>query len=292
MSNENVPSISTCGFKVFIPISQWAGNKKDKKASAEVTQENNAKAGTARVTKSLLGDCPELAAIKTLVGQVRNDYLYIYTRVWDDAGWRFLPTPLVPEFFKMMTELQGEFYRLVDVFLHNYAFAKRQAYSELGDLFNPNDYPSEDELREKFKFKICKEPIARSGDWQVDLQNEQMQQLREEFDADKDEQINAMMTDVWKKLSVALANLSERLDYGDHEKKKIFNASTVDKLTGVVDLLDSFNVTGDPEMTRVARELKLAMRGVSPEALREDGGLRAETKRNLDAAIKSLPTLM
>jgi hypothetical protein len=33
------------------------------------------------------------------------------------------------------------------------------------------------------------------------------------------------------------------------------------------------------------------MRGVSPEALREDAGLRAETKRNLDAAIRSLPSM-
>lgn len=291
MTNETA-TIASSGFKVFLPISQWAGRKKDKKASQEVTDANNAKAGVASVNKSLLGDCPELAAISTLVGHVRNDYLYVYTRVWDDAGWRYLPTQFVFDFFRDVTELQNEFFRLVDVFIENYADAKATAIMELGDMFHPEDYPSEDELREKFKFKIRKEPIANSGDWQVDLQNEQMDELRADFDRDKAEQVNNVMTDVWKQLYKSLTKLSERLDYADHEKKKIFNASTVDKLTDLVDLLDAFNVTDDPVMSDMRKNLSDAMRGVTPEALREDGGLRAETKTALDEAIKNLPSLM
>ena len=39
------------------------------------------------------------------------------------------------------------------------------------------------------------------------------------------------------------------------------------------------------------RALKHAMRGVTPEALREDAYLRSETKRAVDEAIKALPSL-
>jgi len=39
------------------------------------------------------------------------------------------------------------------------------------------------------------------------------------------------------------------------------------------------------------RRLKQAMQGVTPEALREDEYLRAETKRAVDDAIKALPSL-
>ncbi|GAH32474.1 unnamed protein product, partial [marine sediment metagenome] len=81
----------------------------DKKASAQVTEDNNAKKGVASVHKSLLGDCPELKAVSKLVGQVRNHYLYVHTLPWDNAGWRLLPTTLMFDFFNTMTELQNEF---------------------------------------------------------------------------------------------------------------------------------------------------------------------------------------
>ena len=287
-----VPSISSSAFKVFISISQWAGMKKDKKASAEVTDSNHAKAGTARVTKSLLGDNAELKAIQKLAGQVRNDQLYIYSLPWDDSGWRLLTTALMPEFFKMMTEMQNEFYRLVDVFIANYAFAKTEAIIELGDLFDPTDYPSEDVLRAKFSFKIDKEPIAETGDWRVDVQNDAMDSLKSDYSKRYAEKLSGAMNDVWAQLHDKLSKLSERIDYGDHEDKKVFKSGTVDNLTGLVDLLDSFNITNDPLMTKTSADLKRCMRGVSPEALREDSGLRAETKRNLDQAIKNLPSLL
>jgi hypothetical protein len=59
----------------------------------------------------------------------------------------------------------------------------------------------------------------------------------------------------------------------------------------VVDLLGDFNITGDAQMTAMKDKLEDAMRGVTPEALREDAYLRSETKRQVDEVLKSLPTL-
>ena len=293
MSNEvAVPTIASSAFKVFIPISQWAGRKKDNRASAAVCGDNNAKKGVASVNKSLLGDCPHLKAISKLVGQVRNHYLYVHTLPWDDAGWRLLPTGNMFTFFEVMTELQNEFYRLVDVFIENYAEAKSDAIMELGDMFDANDYPSEDELRSKFSFRIDKEPIPESGDWRVDVQQQAVDDLKSEYEAKVNTRVQAAMDDVWGQLYKKLAHLSERLDYADHEKKKIFNATTVDSFVDLVDLLEGFNITGDPKMSQLQQDLTAAMRGITPEALREDGGLRAQTKQALDTAIKSLPSLL
>lgn len=289
--NIAVPSISSSASKVFICIRQWAGQKKDKKASAEVTADNGAKAGTARVTKSLLGDCPELKAIQQLVGRVRNHHLYTFTMPWDDAGWRLLTTELMPDFFLSMTGLQQEFSSLVDVFINAYHQEKIEAELQLGDLYNANDYPSEAVLRSKFSFEIDQEPIAESGDWRIDIQNEALEDTKERYQNNYERKLNGAMNDVWKKLRATITKLSERIDYTDAEKKKVFKESTVNNLLELVDILDGFNITGDPDMAQVSVDLKNALRGISPEALREDGGLRAETKKALDLAMKSLPTL-
>lgn len=288
---ENV-TIATSAIKVFVPISQWSGIKKDRKASEEVTTQNNAKRGVARVTKSLLGDCAELKEIQKLVGQVRNHHLYTYTLPWDDAGWRLLTTALMPKFFESMTALQNEFYALVDKFIDNYEFEKTEAEIALGDMFNPADYPSADELRSKFSFKIDREPIPEAGDWRVDVQNEAMEELREATTSANEQKFNKAMSEVWEKLYTCLSKLSERIDYGDDDEKKRFHSSTVDNLTDLVDLLDAFNITNDPVLTQMRVDLSRAMRGVTMEALKEDAGLRLETKRALDDAISKLPSLM
>jgi Asp-tRNA(Asn)/Glu-tRNA(Gln) amidotransferase C subunit len=286
-----VSGISTGAFKVFLSVSQWAGRKTDKRASKQVNEDNHADDSASRVNKSLMGNCQELKDIQVLVGQARNHHLYMYTLPWDDAGWRLLTTAIMPEFFNNMTAIQTEFYRLVGVFIGNYSVAKIEAERQLGDLFDPTDYPTEDELRSKFRFEIDKEPIPESGDWRIDVQNEAMNDLRTEYEDKSTSKINRAMSDVWSQLHEKLTGLAERIDYTDDETKKVFKASTVDNLLQLVDLLDAFNVTGDETMTNMSKDLKRALRGVSAEGLREDEGLRAETKKNLDAAIRSLPSL-
>ena len=59
----------------------------------------------------------------------------------------------------------------------------------------------------------------------------------------------------------------------------------------MVELLNVCNVTGDSQMSAMANKLDEALRGITPDALREDAHLRAETKRVVDDAIKALPSL-
>lgn len=85
--------------------------------------------------------------------------------------------------------------------------------------------------------------------------------------------------------------MSERLDYADSETKKVFRNSLVDNVLDMIELLDVCNVTGDSHMAALKHKLDTAMRGVTPEALRDDEYLRRETKRVVDEAIAALPGL-
>jgi hypothetical protein len=99
------------------------------------------------------------------------------------------------------------------------------------------------------------------------------------------------MNDVWTRLHKALTNMSERLDYGSKEDKKVFRDSLVGNVTDMIELLRVCNVNNSTQMSAMADKLEEAMSGVTPDALREDEYFRAETKAAVDAAIKSLPSL-
>jgi len=98
------------------------------------------------------------------------------------------------------------------------------------------------------------------------------------------------MNDVWQRTYKVLSNMSERLDYEQGEKK-IFRDTLVDNVTDMVELLNVCNVTGDSQMSAMSMKLEDTLRGITPDALREDSYLRAETKRAVDKVIATLPSL-
>lgn len=300
------PSISTSSMLVELNISTWTGRKLDKKASQDVTAQNNAARGVANVNKKLLGDCAELEAVQKFTANARNMH-YSMTLPWSDSGLRLLPTTRYFKYVEAITAAQQETQRLVEAFLSSYQWEVTQAQIKLGDLFNVDEYPTADALRHKFRFKVNYLPLPDSGDWRVDIGNETKDALRSQYEDYYGSQLKQAMDDIWERAFKALSKMSERLDYPDKDDKttrKIFHGSLVDNVLEIVDIMSTCNITNNPKMSQAAHDLTCALNGITAEALREDDYLRSETKRMVDgildkhikpsvaAQIAALPGLM
>jgi hypothetical protein len=285
------PSIASSAVLIDMSISVWTGRKHDKRASEEVVTKNNAAKGVANVSKKLLGDCAELDAVQKFAANARNSH-YAMTTPWSDLGLRMCPTATyINGYEKQMSGLQQEFFRLVETFLSAYDWEVQNAQLKLGALFNADEYPTTDSLREKFKFRYTPMPMPEAGDWRLDVEAEAAASLRDQYQNFYSEQFKRAMDDVWQRTYEALSKMSERLDYGDDTNKKIFRDSLVSNVKDMVQMLTDFNVTDDPVMRNAARQLEHALEGVTPEALREDAYLRAETKRHVDEVRKTIDSL-
>lgn len=286
----STPSISTASMLVELSIGTWTGRKLDKRASQDVTTSNNAAKGVANVSKKLLGDCAELDAAQKFVANARNVH-YACTMPWSDSGLRLLPTKRYFKYHNEMTALQTEFDRLVNIFLDAYDWEIQHAQLKLGDLFNADEYPTRDNLTHRFRFSMNYMPLPDAGDWRVDMEQEAKDAIASQYKEFYTKQFEKSMRDVWDRAYEGITKMSERLDYGDNVTKKVFRDSLVDNMREIVELLDTCNVTGDPVMAEAQRKLDQALRGVTPDALREDAYLRAATKREVDVVKKIIDAL-
>lgn len=289
----SVPSISSSAVLIDLSISVWTGRKMDKRASMDVVSQNNAAKGVAAVHKKLLGDCAELDAVQKFAANARNAH-YAMTLPWSDLGMRLCPTSkyiAASGYEKTMTELQAEFFRLTEAFLNAYDWEIQNAQLKLGDLFNADEYPTRDSLHNKFRFRFTPLPLPDAGDWRLDIGNEAAQSLKEQYEKFYGDQLRSAMSDVWNRTYDALTKMSERLDYADGEVKKIFRDSLVTNMQDIIDLLETCNVTNDPVMVEAHRKLNAALQGVTPDALREDSYLRAQTKQRVDEVKKIIDNL-
>ena len=285
-----VPSISGSAMLVELNIRNWAGRKLDKSASQKVTIDNRASTGVANVHKKLLGDCAELSAVIKFAGNARNAH-YAMTMPWSDTGMRLLPTSRYFKYNEQMIALKAEYFTLVDTFLASYNWEITQAQVKLGDLFNPNEYPSAASLQSKFGFGYTYIPISEAKDWRIDIEAGAKEELAQHYQSYYQNQLHAAMADVNRRARDVAERMSERLDYGDKETKKVFRDSLVNNVLEIVDLMDACNLTGDPVMRDNAQALRDALTGLDADDLREDHRLRRATKKAVDDVIASLPSL-
>lgn len=283
-------AISSSAMFVELSISTWTGRKLDKNASTAVTTSNKAITGAANVNKKLMADCAELTAIQKFAANARTAH-YETTMPWSDMGLRLLPTTKYFDYHQKMTALRAEFDKLVEDFINVYDWEIAQAQVKLGGLFNVTEYPNKETIRDKFKFNLFYMPVPDAGDWRLDVNNETLNDLTSHYSDYYATQLNNAMNDLWGRLHGVLTRMSERLDYGDKQTKKIFRDSLVENVMEVVDMTKSCNITGDTKMTAAAQKLESVLLGVTPDALREDDYLRHETKQQVDEVIRNLPSL-
>lgn len=289
---SNVPRMETSARLFELSISVWTGRKQDKNATAQVANNNGANKAHINTTKALLGDCVELAAITKFSANTRQ-WVYGATSGWGDLGQRLLPSIRFPDFHREITGLETEFWRLVNEFIAAYDFAQTKAQAQLGALFNPDEYPSSESLRGKFKFSYAYPPlpVAGSGNqsFAQGIQDEAEKYLAEEYSRIYTERLNDTMKEVWQRVYDALKHMSERLDFsGDGSDKKRLYESTIDNVRDLCGMLPAFNLTNDSRLSTLHAELDQALMGVTTDALREDAGYRKDTKKAMDDILSNM----
>lgn len=282
---------------VFLHISVPSLTKLDKRASVEVTNNKNAERGSARVNKSLVNKS-HLKESEEIKNEARN-YFYRIAPPWGDSGFRLLRNEVQLEFAAKMGDYSNNLLAAAIRFADKWDTLVAGAALELGDLYNPNDYPSREQILSKFSFNLEYDPLPRPGSVEAstDLRLSIIETARKEQAALQqktfEHRINKLAEHVWRKLYAPLKNMSERLDYDDEGKPRNghFKGTLVDNVLEIVEVMRAFNLTQDPQMDRVCRELRNTLTGVTVDGLKASDGLRRKTKTEVDNIIKTLPTL-
>ena len=278
----SIPSISSSAMLVELNISTWTGRKFDKQVSAEIDVQKQTTTRAGNYHKKLFADEPKFEAVGKYAGGVRT-YHYYATMPWSDSGLRLLTTAMYFDYQKRITEMESEFKTLVGDFLADYDAMIARAQTKLGSLFNAEDYPSKDEILERYRFSVKYSPVPSVGDWRVDVGNDAQQQLNMCYAQAYVDNLQQALAEPWERMHEALKNMSERLA---GEKKQIFRDSLVTNVLDMCTLLDKFNVTGDAGMKQAKARIENMLLGVTPDALREDDDLRLDTKSKVDALLK------
>lgn len=282
---NNVTSLPTNALLVELNIGNWTARKNDRSVSEEVDQQKGTKTRAGNYNKNLFAGVKELDDIQKFVGSVRN-WHYRNTIPWLDSGVRMLPMKQYIDYTSQMNTWASEFEGLKQTFLNKYDDLVTEMAFKLGSLFNREEYPSRDEVNYKFYFRTNYFPLPQSGDFRVDIGNEMLAELQDNYAKHLSEKVNEAMSDVWSRLHETLKHLSERLEIGDKGEKKIFRDSLIENAQELCDLLSKLNVTNDPKLEEARKDLEQALFGVSAKDLRDSIMVRHDVHTRVTDIIK------
>lgn len=277
-------SISSSAVLVSLNISCWPATKLDREITDQVTTNANANARAGKFMKDLFAGTSLRKDIEKKAAHIRAYHLKM-TLPWADKGDRLLTTALFMEYKQWLNKEEREFNQLCQRFFDAYPQLLQDAPAQLGTMYRADDYPTLDEVRGRFAFRYKITPLPDSGDFRLDIPNEERASLAAEYERDFNERLADAMREPWDRLHKLLQATSDKLTEADGEEKKRYHETLITNAQELCALLTKLNVTQDPKLEEARRQLELTMLGADIEAVRESPEVRSSIKSKVDAIL-------
>ncbi len=288
---EHIVSLATSSMLVSVDVSIWTATKQDRGISEEVTTMKNAESGTGKFTKNLFAKNPKhktkhhrIVNLQQLVNKWAKESTYRWNKTQN-----LLPTVDLEKFKAEYEKYESEFTTAVEDFLENYQTLVSDEKFKQGDMFDENDYPSIEVLRQKFKMRLYVAEVP-SHDFRCQVSQDTADDLRVEYQQQANDIVNKVLTQQKVRIVDFLSRLSSNIDEDEKVdkngnttyKKKPIKRKLVNEIRDWVKTTKDFNPSNDSNLSNVANDIEKVMSGVSTELLRDSDSTRAEVKQGID----------
>lgn len=286
---DHITSLATSGILIRAKVKVWTATKQDREISDEVTTSKKAARNAGRYTKQLFADVPELRVLLN-DRQTWYNYLQRVTYPWD-GEWGYLPTPRIPEVMAEITKRKQHSAELLENFIAVMPSAISNEAFVQGDMFKPEDYPTPDDVRSKFRVIVQTMNIPE-GDYRVTIADDLADDLKRNFEQqtlDIIKDIHAKQQDQLVKVLQSFSHCCDTetvIEDGSVKvkRKKVYE-STLTEALELCNTFAEFNLTNDPQLDEARRDLLRVLDGVTIDQLRNSDSKRTEVKESVDEIL-------
>ena len=273
---------------VSLRISAWSGRLYDREASDHVAAQHEASSSAGRYNKRLLPKTA-LAALNATMSETRNQH-YAQSLPWDDKGSRLLTVANYDRYTEVMDELRERLVRQRVRFIEDYDNYVEQARLDLGKLFRIEDYPSRDQLRDRFSIRYRITPVPDADHFIARLASDDTERVKRDIENHIEEQLHDAVGDMYRRLADAVERVSERLTEDENGKPLVFRDTMISNIRDLVDVVPRLNIFGDHRLAHLCQQVRDRIAGVEPDSLRPsrtfDPVVRDRVKRDADTLME------
>ena len=208
---------------------------------------------------------------------------------YPEPGIRLIRQDDVPVFDVQLTSLKAELAEAVLQLDERYGELKSAARARLGRLYNSTDYP--DSLIGLFKLEHDY-PSIEAPEYLRELSPELFRQEQARVTARFEEAVQLAEEAFTAEFAKVVSHLTERLSGTEDGKPKVFRDSAIENLGEFFGRFRALNVRSNVELDQLVEDAQRIVRGVEPQALRDNSQLRQQVVTQLSGVQSVLDGLM
>ena len=283
--------IQTNAMLVRVKCTKWNNSVTDREITDQVTFDKAAADGYLRVTKRLAKQAV-VKELNKLIGQVGNTVLKLWTVPWDD-GVHLISVDNLDRFEAALRKKADRLEELKVELQDTWPAVIEADKVRLGDAFDPDDYPSVNEIVNRYSITYELRPLPSGDDIRVNLPQQRVNAIRQQVERDVSAKVEAGAKVVSERVADVLTTFIEGMERhgtkADGAKRASkFADSTVEAIERLAEALPGLNLTGDPALTAVSNDLFLKLRDLDPQVLREDDGKRQQAADTAKEIVNKL----
>jgi hypothetical protein len=208
---------------------------------------------------------------------------------YPEPGIRLIRQDKIDDFAAKMREFQEELAEAVENLDRHYSDLKVTARQQLGSLFSADDYP--ESLRGLFSVDFdfpSVEPPDYLQQLNPQLYEQECQRMQERFS----EAVRLAEQAFTTELAKLVSHLTERLAGQEDGKPKTFRDSAVENLTEFFQRFRELNVRSNDQLDHLVAQAQRVIRGVEPQELRDNAGLRQHVATEMSRVQSVLDGLL
>lgn len=158
---------------------------------------------------------------------------------------------------------------MVADFVAGYPQLVSAAQTELGSMYDPQDYPPVGDIANRFQMQLTVMPVP-SDDFRVELGDEELEKIKADVESRVKAAGDKAMEGLWKRLYDRVEKLAERL--ADPEAR--FQESLLENARELCEILPRLNVADDPNLEQMRCALQATLKNKSADVLRTSPSVR------------------
>ena len=270
---------------------RWFGIRRSLTAEqkAEAAEPFNAEASFLSEGKKLLDNSHPAFKSVTAVKNKVISYWKSMSLPYPEPGIRLIRQDRIDEFAAKITEFQEELAEAVENLDRRFHELKSAARQRLGSLYNPADYP--ESLRNLFSVE-ADFPSVDAPEYLQQLNPQLYEEECRRVQSRFDEAVRLAEEAFTAELAKLVSHLTERLSGQDDGKPRVFRDSAVENLSEFFQRFRELNVRSSEQLDQLVVDAQRVIRGVEPQDLRDNQGLRQHVATEMSRVQSVLDGLL